>query len=145
NLAMGLLLEDLGQVRTVRVFGIEGADNRRFEEHLEDHREADASRLRSDGVPGPGVVLLLGICAALAVGMIGTLGLAGRIEPPAALTLTLTLAALAYPLVGWSRMRRRRRRAARAAEGVAAFLDRRPELLQVPSAKFLPPVSKRIV
>src|SRR5690606_32753847 len=72
-------------------------------------------------------------------------GLAGRIEPPAALTLTLTLAALAYPLVGWSRMRRRRRRAARAAEGVAAFLDRRPELPQVPSAKFLPPVSKRIV
>lgn len=142
---MSLLQEDLGQIRTVRVFAIEGADNRRFDDHLEDHREADASRLPLDARPGPGVILLLGIAGALAVGMIGYLTLAGVLDLASALTLIITLGLMLIPLSGWSRMRRARRRAARAAFDVARFLDRRPELLQVPSARFLSPVRNRIV
>ncbi|QDV36492.1 ABC transporter ATP-binding protein [Tautonia plasticadhaerens] len=142
---MSLLHEDLGQIRTVRVFAIEGADNRRFDDHLEEYREADASRLPFDTRPGPGVALLLGIAGALAFGMVGYLALAGALEPSTALTLALTLGLLPLPLSGWARMRRVRRRAARAAFDVARFLDRRPELLQVPAAKFLSPVRNRIV
>jgi ABC-type multidrug transport system fused ATPase/permease subunit len=142
---MSLLQEDLGQIRTVRVFAIEGADNRRFDDHLEDYREAEADLLPLDARPGPGAVLLIGIAVALALGMIGYLVIAGSIQAPTALTLLITLGLATYPIAAWTRMRLARRRAARAAFDIARFLDRRPELLQVPSAKFLSPVRNRIV
>ncbi|RUL88603.1 ABC transporter ATP-binding protein [Tautonia sociabilis] len=145
EMKMSLLHEDLGQIRTVRVFGMESVDNRRFDEHLEDYRERDASRVGSEGRLGPGVVLVLGAASALGVGLIGLLTIAGRIDPPAALTLVATLGLLSGPALGWVRMRRALRRATRSAADVSRFLDRRPELLQMPNAKFLSPVRSRIV
>ena len=142
---MSLLLEDLGQVRTVRVFSIESIDNRRFDEHLDDHREADTNRLKLDRTIGLGPILLLGIAGAVVLGMVGSLIIAGRLDVAAALTLLLTLGLMGQTIADLSWMTRRRRRAARASASVVAFLDRRPEILQVPNAKFLSPVRERIV
>src|SRR5690606_27679341 len=95
---MSLLHEDLGQVRTVRVFSIESVDNRRFDEHIEDYREADARRLRLDEPWGPGPIVLIGIAAAVSLGMIGFRIIAGSLEPATALTLLAALAAMASSL-----------------------------------------------
>jgi len=43
-----LLHEDLGLLRTVRVFGMENFDKQRFEEHLERFRQADARRIKTE-------------------------------------------------------------------------------------------------
>ncbi|WP_169972882.1 ABC transporter ATP-binding protein [Tautonia rosea] len=145
SMKMSLLQEDLGQIRTVRVFSIESVDNRRFDAHLEDYREADATRLRFDRDFGPGTTLLLGISGTLALGMIGFLLIAGRLELPAAILLPVTLALMVRCFTQINLMNQDRRRAARAASSVVSFLDRRPEILQVPNAKFLSPVRERIV
>ena len=70
---MSLLHEDLGQVRTVRVFGMESVDNRRFDEHLErlSRRGRAAGVLRPRRGRARRSSSLLGIAVALAVGMIG--------------------------------------------------------------------------
>lgn len=145
SMTMTLLNEDLGQIRTVRVYSIEAVDNRRFDRHLEDYREADATRMRLDRRVGPGTMLLLGIAGAVALGMTGSVVIAGGLAPPAALLMLLLLGLSAWALSGWLRMARIRLRASRAASSIVSFLDRRPEILQVPSAKFLSPVRERIV
>ena len=145
TMRMSLLQEDLGQVRTVRVFGMETVDNRRFDEHLEAHIEADAARIAAGTRLGVGPLLLMGIAAALTVGMMGYSVIAGEIGPASALTLAGAVALMTYPIDCWGRMDRLRKRAARASVAVAGFLNRRPELLQVPDAKFLPPLAERIV
>lgn len=145
SMKMSLLQEDLGQIRTVRVFSIESVDNRRFDAHLEDLREADATRLRFDREFGPGMTVLLGISGTLALGMIGFLVIAGRLEIPAAILLLVIFALMVRSFTSLNRMNQDRRRAARAATSVVSFLDRRPEILQIPNAKFLSPVRERIV
>ncbi|WP_152054104.1 ABC transporter ATP-binding protein [Tautonia marina] len=145
SMKMSLLQEDLGQIRTVRVFSIESVDNRRFDAHLEDLREADATRLRFDREFGPGMTVLLGISGTLALGMIGFLVIAGRLEIPAAILLLVIFALMVRCFTSINRMNQDRRRAARAATSVVSFLDRRPEILQIPNAKFLSPVRERIV
>jgi ABC-type multidrug transport system fused ATPase/permease subunit len=141
---LNLLREDLGLVRTVRVFGMEAVEHRRFDEHVERCRRADTLRLRTEGRMSPTATLLAGAAAALAFGLLGWNVLSGRLSLASVLVLTGSLAALAQPISAWLRTRRAMRQAARSASGLIDFLERRPELLQAVGAQFLPPLRGRI-
>ena len=65
---LSLLQQDLGLVRTVRVFGMEGFDNQRFDDHLEGHRTAEDRRLLWTGPVGSTGRQLIGAAAVLALG-----------------------------------------------------------------------------
>lgn len=144
SVQVGLLQEDLGLVRTVRVFGVEGLDKRRFEDHLEEYRAADRRRLMVEGSPISANLLLFGAAGAVALGLAGDSVLSRRVQPSTALMLAICLGLLALPAVRWIRMHRRLRVAGDAAGQICRFLDRKPELLQIANAKFLPPMRDRI-
>lgn len=140
-----LLHEDIGLLRTVRVYGMENVDKQRFDEHLERYREADVRRLRTEGRMNPTSWLLYGAAIALAIGLLGYSVLAAhRISPASALVMTAALAALTYPVLAWLRMRKAIRQANRSAGAVFDFFERKPELHQVGGAHFLPPMRERI-
>lgn len=142
---LSLLHEDLGMLRTVRVYGMESVDNRRFDEHVGGHDQADARHLlaRSDQVPR--FFLLAGAACALAVGLLGyAAAVTRRIEPSSALFLIAALAGLAGPAFAYIRLQRAVRVANRSAAAVFEFLDQKPDLHQQGGAKFLPPLKHRI-
>jgi ABC-type multidrug transport system fused ATPase/permease subunit len=139
-----LLQEDLGLLRTVRVYGMEPIDNRRFDEHLERYRASDARRLRTEGSISPTTGLLVGAAAVLAVGWIGYDILLGGLSPAAAVVLVAALLGLRRPILDYPAMRRASRQAVRSANGIFEFLERKPELHQTGGAKFLPPMREQI-
>ena len=143
-LQLFLLQEDLGLLRTVRVYGMENVDKQRFEEHLENHREAESTRIAAEHGPGLAIVQLYGVAAALIVGLLGYAIFQGRHTPAGAITLAATLAGLALPILGWARLNQSRRQADRSAAAIFEMLDRRPELQQEGGAQFLPPARERI-
>jgi ABC-type multidrug transport system fused ATPase/permease subunit len=141
---LSLLHEDLGMLRTVRVFGMENVNKGRFDEHLERFRNADARRLQTEGSMIPTLWLLYGAAAALALGLLGYGVLTRQIAPASALVILLALAGLARPILEWLAMRKAIRQANRSAAGVFEFLDRKPELQQEGGAQFLAPVKEGI-
>jgi ABC-type multidrug transport system fused ATPase/permease subunit len=139
-----LLHEDLGMLRTVRVYGMEAVDKRRFEEHLETHEGAIARHDRAEDRRGPAWLLIAGSAAFLAAGLLAHAILAGRLALASALTLAVALT-LAYRAInGWIASRRLIRRGQRAADEVFAYLDNRPELQMTVGAQFLPPLRQRL-
>jgi ABC-type multidrug transport system fused ATPase/permease subunit len=140
-----LLHEDLGLIRTVRVYGTENFDKLRFDEHLERLREADTRRIKTEGRLNPTFGLLFGSAAILGLGVLGysTLVL-GQLSPAAVLLLVASLASLVYPSTQWMSRRRATRQGNRSAEAVFEFLERKPEILQHGGAHFLPPLQDRI-
>jgi ABC-type multidrug transport system fused ATPase/permease subunit len=147
-LQLSLLHEDMGMIRTVRVFGTENVDKQRFDEHLERFREADERRLKTEGSMHPTLWLLYGAAAALAVGFLGYRIIAVaepyRITPAAALILAVALGGLIQPAREWLAMRRAVRHANRSASAIFDFLDRKPDLHQQGGAQFLQPIKERI-
>jgi ABC-type multidrug transport system fused ATPase/permease subunit len=140
-----LLHEDLGMLRTVRVYGTEAVDKQRFDEHLERFREADARRIKTEGLIDPTSWLVYGAGVALAVGLLAYSTVVSRqISAATALLLVAILAGLAYPVFAWQKMRRAIRQANRSAAAVFEFLERKPELHQQGGARFLPPIRDRI-
>jgi ABC-type multidrug transport system fused ATPase/permease subunit len=140
-----LLHEDLGLLRTVRVFGMENFDKQRFEEHLERFREADARRIKTEGRLNPTFGLLFGSAAVLALGLLcyATLEAHG-LSFAAVVMLVASLAGLVHPVLEWLKLRQSVRQGARSAAAVFEFLERRPELQQQGGASFLPPLQDRI-
>ena len=55
-----LLHEDLGLLRTVRVYSVEEYDRQRFDEHLERFQKADNRRMVTAGRLNPSTILLFG-------------------------------------------------------------------------------------
>ena len=141
---LSLLHEDLGMLRTVRVFGMENVNKVRFDEHLERFRDADVRRIKTEVSMIPTLFLLYGAAAALAVGLLGYSVLTRQLAPAAALVILLALAGMARPTLGWLSMRRAIRQANRSATGVFEFLDRKPELQQQGGAQFLAPIKEGI-
>jgi len=140
-----LLHEDVGLLRTVRVYGMEGVDRQRFDEHLEGYRDADARRLKTEGQLSPTSWLLFGAAVALAVGLLGFNVVAvQRVAPASALVLTAALAGLTYPILSWVAFRKTTRQASRSAASIFEFLERKTELHQQGGAHFLPPMRDRI-
>jgi ATP-binding cassette subfamily B protein len=140
-----LLHEDLGLLRTVRVYGMENFDKQRFDEHLERYHEADSRRIKTEGRLNPTIGLLFGAAAILALGVLGYATLvAQRLSPAALLVLVASLACLVHPALEWLSLRRSIRQFNHSAAAVFEFLERKPELQQPGGAHFLPPLQDRI-
>jgi ABC-type multidrug transport system fused ATPase/permease subunit len=139
-----LLHEDLGLLRTVRVYGMESIDNRRFDEHLERYRASEARRIAGEGSRSPTTLLLIGAAAVLAAGLIGYDILMGLVALASAAVVVAALLGIRRPVADWLAMRKSIRQATRSAGGLFEFLERRPELHQAGGAKFLPPLHDRI-
>lgn len=142
---LSLLHEDLGLLRTVRVYGIEEAARRRFDEHLESHREADVRRILADSPFTTTQALLYGAALVAALGLLGyNIVVKDQISIATMLILIATLTGLAAPILQWGKLRRTLRRADRSAAAIFSFLEREPELHQVVGAQFLPPLKDKI-
>lgn len=140
-----LLHEDVGLLRTVRVYGMENVDKQRFDEHVERFQEADVRRLKTEARLNPTTWLLFGASVGLALGVLGySVVAARRIAPASALVMSAALAGLTYPTLVWLRTRKAIRQANRSAGGIFEFLERKPELHQQGGAQFLPPMRERI-
>jgi ATP-binding cassette, subfamily B, bacterial len=140
-----LLHEDLGLLRTVRVYGVEEYDRQRFDEHLERYEQADARRVMTSGPLHPIIGLLLGAALAVAVGLLGfNVVVNDRISIASMLILLVSLAGLGQPITEWLGMRKAIRQANRSARGIFEFLERRPELHQDVGAQFLNALKEQI-
>lgn len=142
-----LLHEDLGLVRTVRVFGMEAVDKDRFDEHLSLYEAAEVRRMRAEGRAQPTLLFVVGAGITAAAAVIGyvVLGLGvSRLALAAVIAVGVALYGLAKTFVVLSEQRRTRRVAARSALAVFEYLDRRPELTMSVGARFLPPLKDRI-
>jgi ABC-type multidrug transport system fused ATPase/permease subunit len=140
-----LLHEDLGLLRTVRVYGVENYDRQRFDEHLERYREADARRFVTDARPSTTTALLYGAAAVAALGLLGyNVLVKENISIATMLILSASLAGLAFPIADWTRMRRAIRLAERSANEVFEFLERSTELHQNVGAEFLAPLKDHV-
>lgn len=141
-----LLHEDLGLLRTVRTYGVEEYDRRRFDEHLERYRDADVRRMLAQANVSAGAALLYGAALVAALGLLGyNILVKERITIATMLILVAALGGLALPIIQWVRMRRTIRHANRSAAEIFEFLSRSPELHQNVGAEFLPPLRNAIV
>jgi ATP-binding cassette, subfamily B, bacterial len=139
-----LLQEDFGLIRTVRVHGMENYDKERFDEHLERYREAEARRIINQKRISPTSTLLICTAATLALGFLSGRVVVRGSSAAAALLLVVALLAMIRPALDWLAMKRAIRQAARSAEAIFAYLERKPELHQAGGANFLPPLRERI-
>ena len=140
-----LIHEDLGLLRTVRVYGMEDVDKQRFDEHLERYRAADARRIKTEGRLNTSTGLLCGVSTIAAISVLSfSVLVTRRVGPSTALMLAASLSGLVHPLLEWQAMRRAVRLANSSARGIFEFLERRPELQQQGGAQFLPPIRERI-
>lgn len=139
-----LLQEDLAMLRTVRVYGMEEVDRRRFEDHLRRFGEDDARRIRAEARAWPSFLLVHGAAATLAVGLLATLVLRGLLSLSSSVVLAAVAVALARPIGEWLGLRDQLRQAGRSAEAIFRFLERKPELQQAVGAQFLAPVRRGI-
>src|SRR5262249_32705627 len=140
-----LLHEDLGLLRTVRVYSVEEYDRKRFDEHLERYQRADRRRLIGASRLNPSTILLFGAALAVALLMLGyNVVVTGQISIATMLILFVSLTGLAYPITEWLRLQRAIRQANRSAAGIFEFLERKPELHQNVGAHFLNPLKEQI-
>jgi ABC-type multidrug transport system fused ATPase/permease subunit len=140
-----LLHEDLGLLRTIRVYSVEEYDRQRFDEHLERFQKADYRRMVTAGRLTPSTILLFGAAIALALGLLGYNVLVSKqIAIGTMLILFVALTGLAYPITEWLRLRKAIRQANRSANGIFEFLERKPELHQDVRAQFLEPPKEQI-
>ncbi len=143
-LQLCLLQEDFGLIRTVRVHGMENIDKQRFDEHLEQHREAENRRILHEARTSPAAILLICAAATLGVGLLAEGVVINGQSAASALMLVVALLGLIAPGVNWMMMKRAVRQADRSAEGVFGYLERKPELHQAGGAMFLPPIREKI-
>jgi ABC-type multidrug transport system fused ATPase/permease subunit len=140
-----LLHEDLGLLRTVRVYGVGDYDRQRFDEHLERYQLADVRRLASSGMISSASGMLFGAGLALALGLLGyNVVVNQRISIATMLILFVALLGLAYPILQWLKYAKAIRLADRSARGIFEFLERKPELHQNVGAQFLEPIKDQI-
>lgn len=141
-----LIHEDMGMIRTVRVYGMENVDKQRFDAHLEKFEEADIRRVKADGVIFPTLWLLYGASIALAIGLVGyrVVGVQ-QLAPAGAVVVIAALIGLRPQIREWMSLRLSTRQANRSANGIFEYLDRKPELQQEGGARFLPPLRDKIV
>ena len=140
-----LLHEDLGLLRTIRVFNVEEYDRQRFDEHLDRFRRDDARRLVTNTRISSSTVLLFGAALALALALLGyNVVISKQISIATMVILFVSLTVLAYPISEWLRLQKALRQANRSAAGILEFLERKPELHQNVGAHFLNPLKEQI-
>jgi ATP-binding cassette, subfamily B, bacterial len=140
-----LLHEDLGLLRTVRVYSVEEYDRQRFDEHLDRFQHADNRRLVASGHLNPSTILLFGAALAVTLGLLGyNVVFSKQIAIGTMIILLVALTGLAYPIMELIRLRKVMRQANRSAAGIFEFLERKPELHQDVRAHFLEPPREQI-
>ncbi len=140
-----LLHEDLGLLRTVRVYAVEEYDRQRFDEHLERFENADYRRMVTGGQPSPTTILLFGAALSVTLGLLGyNVLFTKQIAIGTMVILFVALTGLAYPIMEWIRLQKALKQANRSAGGIFEFLERKPELHQVSGAHFLEPPQEQI-
>jgi len=140
-----LLHEDIGLLRTVRIYGVGDYDRQRFDEHLDRYQKADTRRIVTSGPLNPSTGLLYGAGLTIALGVLGYhVVVNDRISIATMLILLVSLAGLAHPISEWLRMSKLIRQANRSARGTFEFLERRPELHQNVGAQFLTALKEQI-
>ena len=140
-----LLHEDLGLLRTVRIYGVGDYDRQRFDEHLDRYRRADARRISTSAPINPSAGLLYGAALTIALGLLGyNVVVTDQISIATMLILLVSLAGLAYPISERVRLGKATRQANRSARGIFEFLERRPELHQNVGAHFLNAMKEQI-
>jgi ABC-type multidrug transport system fused ATPase/permease subunit len=140
-----LLHEDLGLLRTVRIFGVGDYDRQRFDEHLDRYQEADKRRIVTSAPLNASTGLLYGAGLTIALGLLGyNVVVNDHISIATMLILLVSLAGLAHPITEWLGMRKSIRQANRSARSVFEFLERRPELHQNVGALFLNALKEQI-
>jgi ATP-binding cassette, subfamily B, bacterial len=145
SVQLALLHEDLGLLRTVRVFSVEEYDRQRFDEHLERYQRADYRRMITGGWLSPSTIMLFGAAISLALFLLGYNVLVNKqIGIGTMLILFVALTGLAYPIMEWIRLQKAIRQANRSANAIFEFLERKPELHQDVHAHFLEPPKEQI-
>jgi ATP-binding cassette, subfamily B, bacterial len=140
-----LLHEDLGLLRTIRIYGVGEYDRQRFDEHLDRYRRADARRISTSAPINPSAGLLYGAALTIALGLLGyNVVVNDQISIATMLILMVSLAGLAYPISERVRLGKAFRQANRSARGIFEFLERRPELHQNVGAHFLNALKEQI-
>ncbi len=140
-----LLHEDLGLLRTVRIYGVGDYDRQRFDEHLDRYLQADTRRIITSAPINPSAGLLYGAALTIALGLLGyNVVVNDQISIATMLILLVSLAGLAYPISEWLRLGKAIRQANRSARGIFEFLERRPELHQNVGAHFLNALKEQI-
>jgi ATP-binding cassette subfamily B protein len=140
-----LLHEDLGLLRTVRIYGVGDYDRQRFDEHLDRYRRADARRISTSAPINPSAGLLYGAALTIALGLLGyNVVVNAQISIATMLILLVSLAGLAYPISELVRLGKTTRQANRSARAIFEFLERRPELHQNVGAHFLNALKEQI-
>ncbi len=140
-----LLHEDLGLLRTVRIYGMTDYDRQRFDEHVERYLRADTRRIITSAPINPSAGLLYGAGLILALGLLGyNVVVNNQISIATMLILVVSLAGLGFPISEWIRLGKALRQANRSARGIFEFLERRPELHQNVGAQFLNAVKEQI-
>ena len=140
-----LLHEDLGLLRTVRIFGVGEYDRQRFDEHLERYRQADARRISTSAPINPSTGLLYAAALTIALGLLGyNVVVNDQITIATMLILLVSLAGLAFPIAERVRLGKAFRQANRSARAIFEFLERRPELHQNVGAHFLNALKEQI-
>jgi ATP-binding cassette, subfamily B, bacterial len=143
-LQLCLLQEDFGLIRTVRVHGVENYDKQRFDEHLERLGDAEVRRVLNEAKTSPTVALLISAAITVALGVLAVRVIINGYSAASALLLLVALLSTIKPARDWFAMRRSIQQANRSAEGIFAYLERRPELHQAGGAMFLPPLREKI-
>jgi ABC-type multidrug transport system fused ATPase/permease subunit len=140
-----LLHEDLGQLRTVQVYGGGEYNRQRFDEHLDHYCEAEIRRLASTASPEPNSLLLYSTSMVFALGLLGyNVVVNDRISIASMLILLVSLGSLAYPIMEWLRLNKALRQGNRSARGIFEFLERKTELHQDVGAQFLNSLEHKI-
>lgn len=139
-----LLQEDLGLLRTVRVYGMESIDKQRFDEHLDQFSKADEQRVRAESFPDPAIFLLIGSSLVLTTGWLAVNVLYDRVSAAGAIVLFASTIGLAEPILKILAARRSIKQASRSATGLFEFLERKPEIHQSVGANFLPSIKRKI-
>jgi ATP-binding cassette subfamily B protein len=141
-----LIQESLTLMRLVKVYLMELFNQTRVERQLAKYATAQNRRYVGEAIYRP-VLVLLGMLAALALlylaGIVVVEGSFG-VTAAGAVTLSVALVSLYWPLVNWLESRRVIRRARDSSVVLFNFLDRASSVGQAVEAEFLPPLSKQL-
>ena len=141
-----LIQESLTLMRLVKVYLMELFNQARVERQLSKFAEAQSHRYQGEAIYRP-VLIFLGLVAAMVLlylaGIVVVEGSFG-VTAASAVTLTVALVSLYWPLVHWLETRRLIRRARESAVVLFNFLDRSSSVGQAVEAEFLPNLSRQL-
>jgi ATP-binding cassette subfamily B protein len=143
---LALIQESITLMRLVKVYLMELFNQARIERQLANYAAALSRRYLGEAIYRP-LLVFLGLLAALVLLFVtGLVIVDGTYDVTAAsaVTLTVGLVSLYWPLTRWLENRRLMRRARESSAVVFNFLDRSSSVGQAVEAEFLPPMTRQL-